>query len=41
MNIIRHHKIGVRAKATAKYIAQVNNLPINLDSNLSERKLQL
>ncbi len=28
-----------RAKATAKYIAQINNLPINLDSNLSERKL--
>lgn len=28
-----------RAKATAKYIASVNNLPINLDSNLSERKL--
>lgn len=28
-----------RAKATAKYIANVNNLPINLDSNLSERKL--
>ncbi len=28
-----------RAKATAKYIADNNNLPINLDSNLSERKL--
>ena len=28
-----------RAKATAKYIANVNNLPFNLDSNLSERKL--
>ncbi len=28
-----------RAKATAKYIANINNLPINLDSNLSERKL--
>lgn len=28
-----------RAKATAKYIANVNNLPINLDNNLSERKL--
>ena len=28
-----------RAKATAKYIAQANNLPINLDSNLNERKL--
>ena len=28
-----------RAKATAKYIASVNNLPINLDGNLSERKL--
>ena len=28
-----------RAKATAKYIANTNNLPINLDSNLSERKL--
>ncbi len=28
-----------RAKATAKYIADANNLPINLDSNLSERKL--
>ena len=28
-----------RAKATAKYIANSNNLPINLDSNLSERKL--
>lgn len=28
-----------RAKATAKYIAKINNLPINLDSNLSERKL--
>ena len=31
--------IYTRAKATAKYIANVNNLPINLDSNLSERKL--
>ena len=28
-----------RAKATAKYIANTNNLPINLYSNLSERKL--
>ena len=28
-----------RAKATAKYIANVNNLPINLDNNLCERKL--
>lgn len=28
-----------RAKATAKYIANVNNLEINLDNNLSERKL--
>ncbi len=28
-----------RAKATAKYIANINNLPINLDRNLSERKL--
>lgn len=28
-----------RAKATAKYIANANNLPINLDKNLSERKL--
>ena len=28
-----------RAKATAKYIAEYNNLPINLDSKLSERKL--
>lgn len=28
-----------RAKATAKYIANTNNLPINLDSNLCERKL--
>ena len=28
-----------RAKATAKYIANTNYLPINLDSNLSERKL--
>lgn len=28
-----------RAKATAKYIANINNLSINLDSNLSERKL--
>ena len=28
-----------RAKATAKYIAEKNNLPINLDGNLSERKL--
>ena len=26
-------------KATAKYIANTNNLPINLDSNLNERKL--
>jgi broad specificity phosphatase PhoE len=28
-----------RAKATAKYIADVNNLPFNLDNELSERKL--
>lgn len=28
-----------RAKATAKYIANTNNLPINLDKNLNERKL--
>ena len=28
-----------RAKATAKYIANTNNLPIDLDSNLNERKL--
>lgn len=28
-----------RAKATAKYIANNNNLPINLDSSVSERKL--
>lgn len=28
-----------RAKATAKYIANINHLPINLDSNLSERRL--
>ena len=28
-----------RAKATAKYIANNNNLYINLDSNLNERKL--
>ena len=28
-----------RAKATAKYIANNNNLPINLDSKLNERKL--
>ena len=28
-----------RAKATAKYIDNTNNLPINLDSNLNERKL--
>lgn len=28
-----------RAKATAKYISNTNNLPINLDSNLNERKL--
>ena len=28
-----------RAKATAKYIAHVNNLPFNLDNDLSERKL--
>ena len=28
-----------KAKATAKYIADSNKLPINLDSNLSERKL--
>ena len=28
-----------RAKATAKYIANINNLPINLDSSLNERRL--
>lgn len=28
-----------RAKATAKYISCANNLPINLDNGLSERKL--
>ena len=28
-----------RAKATAKYIANINNLPINIDSRLNERKL--
>ena len=28
-----------RAKATAKYIANNNNVPINLDSKLNERKL--
>ena len=28
-----------RAKATATYIAHVNNLPFNLDNDLSERKL--
>lgn len=28
-----------RAKATAKYIANVNNLPFNFDDDLSERKL--
>lgn len=28
-----------RAKATAKYIADNNKLPINIDSNLNERKL--
>ena len=28
-----------RAKATAKYISNVNNLPLNLDSDLGERKL--
>ncbi len=28
-----------RAKATAKYISNVNNLPFNLDNDLSERKL--
>lgn len=28
-----------RAKATAKYIANINNLDFNLDNNLSERKL--
>ena len=27
-----------RAKATAKYIANVNSFPFNLDNNLSERK---
>ena len=31
--------IYTRAKETAKYIANINNLPINLDSNLNERKL--
>lgn len=29
----------VRAKQTAKYIAEKNNLDINIDSNLNERKL--
>ena len=29
----------VRAKATAKYIAYKNNIDINIDSNLNERKL--
>ena len=29
----------VRAKQTAKYIANENNLPINLDYRLNERKL--
>lgn len=29
----------VRAIATAKYIADKNNLPINIDSNFNERKL--
>ena len=28
-----------RAKATAKYISNVNNLPFNLDNDLNERKL--
>lgn len=28
-----------RAKATAKYIANANNMPFNLDKDLSERKL--
>ena len=28
-----------RAKATAKYISNVNNLPFNLDNDLGERKL--
>ncbi len=28
-----------RAKSTAKYIANANNLPFNLDNDLSERKL--
>ena len=28
-----------RAKETAKYIANSNNLPINIDGNLNERKL--
>ena len=28
-----------RARATAKYIANINNLPFNLDNDLSERKL--
>ena len=31
--------IYTRAKATAKYIANKNNLPFNLDNDLSERKL--
>ena len=31
--------IYTRAKATAKYIANINNLPFNLDNDLSERKL--
>ena len=31
--------IYTRAKATAKYIAIINNFPINLYNNLSERKL--
>jgi len=29
----------VRAISTAKYIAEANNLPINIDSNFNERKL--
>ena len=29
----------IRAKETAKYIAYNNNLPINIDSRLNERKL--
>ena len=32
-------KNATRARATEKYIANINKLPINLDSNLNERKL--